>query len=164
MDRRETSGGRRTVIVRAPRDLVAGLILLALSVILLIALGRVHTVHFQSISPTLFPRMCAIALAVCSMVLLIRAFIRNGPGVEPTLLRGLLFIPLSVVVFGLLTPMVGYAVAGFLTVVIGGFATAEVRPRELLITAVGLIVLCLALFTYGLGLTTPAFKLPGFLG
>lgn len=138
--------------------------MLAIAAITLIALSRVSSVRFQSISPTLFPRLCAYALAVGGVVLLIRAFTCDGPRVEPTPLRGLTLVPLAVVVFGLLTPMVGYAVAGLLTVVIGGFASPEVRPRELLITAVGLTILCLALFSYGLGLTIPVFKLPGLLG
>lgn len=164
MDTRKTSGGRAAVVVRAPQDLVAGLIVLAIAAITLIALSRVTRVRYESISPTLFPRLCAFALAAGGVALLIRAFTCDGPGVEPTPLRGLTLVPLAVVVFGLLTPIVGFAVAGFLTVVIGGFGSTEVRPRELLVTAIGLIIFCVALFTYGLGLTIPVYKLPGFLG
>jgi hypothetical protein len=150
--------------VKSPQDLFAALAVLAVSAVVLWGLSRITTARFASISPTLFPRICAYALGIGGIMLLIRAFTHQGPKVEPFELRGLVLVTLSVVLFGFLTPVVGYVIAGFLTVVIGGLGSREARLKELLLVGAGLAALCLVLFTYILGLSVPAFILPGILG
>lgn len=158
------SGGGALFAVKSPQDLYSGLSVLLVSGLVLWGLSKITTARFASISPTLFPRICAYALAIGGVMLLIRAFTVSGPNVEPTPLRGPLLVTLAVVIFGFLTPVAGYAVAGFLTVVIGGLGSTESRLRELLLLAAGLVVFCVALFTYALGLPIPPVILPGFMG
>lgn len=164
MNTQQTAPSRAHFAVKAPQDLVAGLVILATSGAVLWGLSKISTSRYQSISPTLFPRLCAFLLAAGGIALLVRAFTREGPGIEPTPLRGLVLVPLAVAIFGFLTPVVGYAVAGFLTVVIGGLGSTETRVGELLILAVALVVFCVGLFTWGLGLPMAPFIKPPFLG
>jgi hypothetical protein len=162
MKKSDESGSGALFAVRSPQDLFAGLSILLISTIVLWGLSQITTMRFASISPTLFPRICAYALAIGGVLLLIRAFTVSGPKIEPTPLRGPVLVTLAVVIFGFLTPIAGYAVAGFLTVVIGGLGSTESRLRELLLLATGLVVLCVLLFTFGLGLPVPPFILPSF--
>lgn len=150
--------------VKSPQDLYSGLAILAVSGLVLWGLSRITAARFASISPTLFPKICAYALAIGGIVLLVRAFTVQGPNVEPTPLRGPLLVTLAVVLFGFLTPIAGYAVAGFLTVVIGGLGSTESKLRDLVLLAAGLVLFCVALFTYGLGLPIPPVILPNFGG
>jgi hypothetical protein len=162
MDAEHRSERGTTFVIRAPQDLVAGLVLLAFSAAVLVLLARIHTVSFASISPTLFPRLCAYSIAIGGIVLVIRGFAINGPRIEPIPARGPLLVTIAVVLFGLLTPVVGYVIAGFLTVVIGGLGTREARLRDLVFLAAGLVFFCLLLFTVGLKLTIPVLQWPSF--
>lgn len=164
MDSHQNAERRSAFAVKAPQDLVSGLFVLATSGAVLWGLSKISTSRYQSISPTLFPRLCAIGLAVLGIALLIRAFTRSGPEIEPTPLRGVVLVPLAVAIFGFLTPIVGYAVAGFLTVIVGGLGSTETRVREILIIAAVLTLFCVALFTWGLGLTIDPFIMPAFMG
>jgi hypothetical protein len=150
--------------LKSPQDLYSGLAILVVSTLVLWGLSKITTTRFASISPTLFPRICAYALAIGGVMLLIRAFTVSGPKIDPTPLRGPVLVTVAVLIFGFLTPIAGYAVAGFLTVVIGGLGSTESRLRELLLLAAGLVAFCVLLFTYGLALPIPPFILPGFMG
>ena len=99
-------------------------------------LSRIPTAKYQSIGPDLFPRVCAWALVVGGIGLLLRGLLRRGPALALPGVRGVALIVLAVVAFGVVAPRFGYAVAGFLTIVISGFATREVKPRQLLVFAV----------------------------
>jgi putative tricarboxylic transport membrane protein len=164
MNTQQTAPRRAAFAVRAPQDLAAGLVILATSGAVLWGLSKISTSRYQSISPTLFPRLCAFLLAAGGVALLVRAFTRSGPGIEPTPLRSVVLVPLAVALFGFLTPIFGYAVAGFITVIVGGLGSTETRIKEILIIAVCLVLFCLALFTWGLGLPIAPFIMPNFLG
>lgn len=164
MSMQQNAPRRLGFAVRSPQDLVGGLLVLATSGIVLWGLSKISTSRYQSISPTLFPRICAYCLAAGGVALLVRAFTRDGPEIEPTPLRGVVLVTIAVVIFGFLTPVVGYAISGFLTVFIGGLGSTETRVRELLMLAAGLTLFCVALFSWGLGLPMPYFIKPGFMG
>ena len=158
------SGGGARFAVKSPQDLFSALAVLAVSVFVLWGLSRISTTRFAAISPTLFPKICAYALAIGGIMLLVRAFMYEGPKVEPFELRGTVLVTLAVVLFGLLTPIVGYVVAGFLTVVVGGLGSREARLKELVLVGAGLCALCFVLFTLLLGLSIPAVIIPGVVG
>jgi hypothetical protein len=149
-------------VVRAPQDLCAGLALLAFAVVVLYFLSKIEVVFFTTISPILFPRLCAYLIGLGGLVLVARGFLLNGPRLEPLPLRGPVLVAIAVFLFGLLTPVVGYLISGFLTVVIGGLGSREARLRELVIMGAGLVLFCLLLFTYGLKLTLPVLQWPTF--
>ena len=72
-----------------------------------------------------------------------------------------MLVLLAVVVFGLVSPRLGYAVGGLLTLVIGGLAASDLRLRELLPISVALIAISVVLFSYVLKLSIPILLLPG---
>ena len=164
MNAEQNAPQRALFAIKAPQDLIGGLLVLAVSGLVLWGLSKISTSRYQAISPTLFPRICAYGLAIGGLALLLRSVTREGPGIEPTPLRGVLLVTVAVAIFGFLTPVAGYAVAGFFTVIIGGLGSTETRIKELLITAFGLVLFCVVLFTWGLGLPMAPFIKPAFLG
>lgn len=147
---------------KSSQDIAAGTVVIAFAGAVLLVLSRIPTAKFQSIGPDLFPRVCAWALVLGGIGILLRGLLRSGPSLVLPGLRGTLLIVLAVVVFGFIAPRFGYAVAGFLTIIIAGFATREVKPRQLLIFASGMIVFSIVLFTFILKVPMPAIALLGF--
>jgi putative tricarboxylic transport membrane protein len=148
--------------VRAAQDIAAGAVVIAFAGAVLLVLSRIPTAKFQSIGPDLFPRVCAYALLAGGIALLLRGFLRSGPALALPGMRGLALIVLAVVAFGATAPTFGYAVAGFLTIVISGFATREVKPLQLIVFAGGMIAFSIALFTFVLKVPIPAIAILGF--
>lgn len=148
--------------IRASQDITAGAVVIAFAVVVLVGLSRIPTTKYQAISPDLFPRLCAFALIAAGIALLLRGFLRSGPTLASPQWRGVVLVVLSVVAFGLVAPVFGYAVAGFLTVIISGFATREVRPPALFAFACGIITFSVVLFSYVLKVPMRAIIIPGF--
>lgn len=151
----------RGLAIRGPQDFLSGLLVLALTVFVLWALSRVRATGFQSISPVVFPKLCAYALGICGTLLMLRGLVREGPALESWPLRGMAMVVLAAVTFGALTNTIGYLAAGFLAVVFAGLASAESRLRDLLLLAAGLVLFSYLLFTAGLHLSLPVFRIPG---
>lgn len=148
--------------MRASQDVAAGAVVIAFAVAVLVVLARIPTAKFQAISPDLFPRVCAYLLILAGVALLVRGFLRAGATFAWPPWRGVVFIVLSVVAFGLAAPRFGYAVGGFLTIVIAGFAARDVRPLWLIGFACALIAFSVVLFSYVLKVPMTAFNLRAF--
>jgi hypothetical protein len=73
-------------------------------------------------------------------------------------LRALAILPISAVVFGVLMEKAGFIPALIALVIVSAFAGREFKLMEVVILAVGLTVVCTALFIYGLGLPYPLFQ------
>lgn len=151
-----SSGGRFS------QDTVSGAVVIALGIGILVALSQIHAAKYQQIAPDLFPRVCAYALVIGGGVLLLRGLIRGGPRFALPHYRGPALVVLAVVVFGLTTPIFGYAPAGLLTMIISGLAAPELRFRQLAFVSVCLIAFSILLFSYALKLPVPILALPGF--
>ncbi|MBL8699668.1 MAG: tripartite tricarboxylate transporter TctB family protein [Alphaproteobacteria bacterium] len=141
--------------MRLSRDAAAGVVVVAFGAAVLAGISGIPTAKYQTIGPDLFPRVCAWALIAGGLVLALRGLHRGGAALALPQFRGVALIGLAVVLFGLVTPVAGYAVGGFLTVLVSGFATREVRPLPLLVVALGLTVFSVALFSYVLKVPMP---------
>ena len=148
--------------MRLTQDVVCGLVVIALAIGILLGLSKIPTTSYQAIAPDLFPRLCAYGLIVGGIALLLRGFRSSGFAIAWPAPRAAFFVTASVVVFGALTPVIGYAIAGFLTLVIGGLGSRETKLRQLLVFSFGLIVFSVLLFSVALKLPAPILILPGF--
>ena len=148
--------------VRGAQDVAAGAVVIAFAVGALIALSRIPTTKFQAISPDLFPRVCAFALIAAGIALLVRGILRSGTALVRPPWRSIALVIASVVAFGLVAPRLGYAAAGFLTIVVSGLAAKDAKPVTLVVFAVGLIAFSVGLFSFVLKVPMPAFALRGF--
>lgn len=153
-----TGHGRR---IRGAQDVLGGVVVVAIACIALLVLGRMSGRSFSAFSPALFPQLCCYALVAGGLVLTARGLLREGPGLEGMPWRPAILVTLAIVVFGAVTPILGYAVAGLMTLLIGGLATPQARPRELALVSVAVLALSVALFSGLLKLSLPLLILPG---
>ncbi|RDJ23145.1 hypothetical protein DWF00_21080 [Bosea caraganae] len=156
-----SGAGRGRQWVRGPQDVVAGVAVILISAVILYALSLITTTSYSAFSPALFPRLCTYVIMVGGLALIARGLLRTGPGLGRLPFRPAVLVTLAVVAFGFVSPRLGYAVAGLLTLLIGGLAAPDVRFRQLLAVSLILIVFSVVLFSYVLKLTMPAVILPG---
>jgi hypothetical protein len=157
----QSQRGAHRLRLRGRQDALAGVVVVLFAAVALLALSRMSEASYSTFSPALFPSVCAWGLMIGGIGLVARGFLKDGPGLERLPLRPALLVTLAVFVFGLVTPVAGYAVSGLLTVVIGGLATPDVRLREIAVVAVALIAFSVGLFSFVLKLSIPILILPG---
>jgi putative tricarboxylic transport membrane protein len=79
----------------------------------------------------------------------------GGPALDRWSLRGPVFVLGAVVAFGAAVRPLGLIIAGPLTIVIGAFASEEVRWGETLVLGTVMTAFCIGLFKFALGLPIP---------
>jgi len=110
----------------------------------LISLSYMFVVSGQGAAP----RVVAAVLALAGVVFAVIGLI--GP--RRNLVRGPLFISISIIIFAVTVRPLGLVIASYLSVVAVSVATTEVRWLETLIWSAVLTAFCALLFVYGLNL------------
>jgi hypothetical protein len=148
--------------VRSPRDLLAGASLAVLAALALWKGAALPSGTLRAMGPGMLPRAVAAAIGIAGLLLVAFSFARRGPRLGRWPVRAPLFVCLSVIAFALTIRSVGLVVAGPLVVIVGGAASSEVRPRELVVFALVMTAACVGLFRYLLGLPIPILTVAGF--
>jgi hypothetical protein len=117
--------------------------------------------------PAMLPRWLAAGVGLCGLSLVVAGFVKLGDGLERWSLRGPFLVLVAILAFAatirplalgpIATPGLGLIVAGPLAIVISGFATNEVRVRDLIVLALSLTPFCMVLFGDLLNLPIPIF-------
>jgi putative tricarboxylic transport membrane protein len=141
--------------VKSPREFGAGLFLVAVAAFALWFAAPLDTGSLSAIGSGMLPKSLAVLVGGLGIVIAVSALFTDGPGLDRWTLRGPLCVLGAVVVFALTIRTLGLVVAGPLAVMIGAYATDDVRPVETLIFAVVLTGACLLLFKTLLGLPIP---------
>ncbi len=156
----EVSPPRRR-LGRSPRDFLAGACLVALALFALWAGSELDPGSLRSPGPAMVPRAIALALGAVGLLVVAFSLLEDGAKLGRWPLRGPIFVSLAVVAFALTIRSVGLAVAGPLVVIVSGAASAESRPKELVLFALAMTAFCIALFKFALSLPIPVLVLPG---
>ena len=159
----ERGSGSPARRVRSPRDLLAGLSLVALAVFALATGAGLEGGTLRSMGPAMLPRAVAVLIGVCGLFLAGFSFFRDGPSLGSWPLRGPIFVSLAVLAFSLTIRSVGLVLAGPLVVIVGGAGSHEMRAKELVIFALVITAACIGLFKYVLGLPIPILIVPGLV-
>jgi hypothetical protein len=154
-------------LVRAPQNFAGGLLLIALAALALWLTRDLDQGSLRAMGPAMLPDWLAYGVALCGLILLASAFLKNGDALERWSLRGPVLVIGAILAFaitirpfafgGLSIPGLGLVVAGPLAIIIGGFATPEARLRDLVILALSLTPFCMVLFGDLLNLPIPVF-------
>lgn len=152
-------GPARKRLIRAPRELAAGVSLIALGAAALWASADLEMGRLGAVGPGMLPRATAALMVVAGLGFAVFAFLRDGEALERWTLRGPLLLTLGVVGFALTIRPVGLVVAGPLVVLVGGAASSEARVKELAVFAVLTTLFCIGLFRTLLGLPIPIWTL-----
>ena len=102
-----------------------------------------------------------IVLFYGTILLMFISTLKNSTWLEARGLRGSFFVVAGILSFAITIRLFGLAVAGPLAMIIGGYATPEVREKEIIIFAAIMTAFCIGLFRYFLGLPIPILIIPG---
>jgi putative tricarboxylic transport membrane protein len=141
--------------IRNAQDAAAGLFLVVLAGIAIWQTSDLSVGTLRQLGPGMLPRVLAWAVGFFGLIVLIKAFVGAGVGLERWPLRGPLFVLGAVILFGLTVRPLGLAVAGPLVVIVGGFASHETKLVESVIFGVTITAFCLFLFKFVLSLPIP---------
>ena len=142
-------------IVRSPKDLLAGLLFIALG-IAAIAIAANYTLGTAArMGPGYFPRILGILLIALGAILALRSARLDGNPLPGWKWRPVLVVLGSVVIFGLIVNRVGVVVSTILLIVMSSAASHEFRPREAVVSGILLAALAVGVFLIGLKLQLP---------
>ena len=135
------------------RDLYAGLLFLVLGLGFLIYAQDYSVGNSRRMGPAFFPTLLAIIQIVMALLVLVLAFARQNADEEPmaaTDFKGMGLILASVLVFAQALPIVGFAVATPILVMLSAMASPESTWKERIWLAIILTISCILVFKVGL--------------
>lgn len=154
-------------LVKGPQAVVGGLALIALAAFALWLVSDLSQGTLRAMGPAMLPRWLAIGVGFCGILLTAAGFMQEGHPLEAMSARGPVMVVLGILFFAatirgvdlgaIRTPQLGLIVAGPLAMFIGGFATHDVRWRDLLILSLALTAACMILFGDILNLPIPLY-------
>ena len=141
------------------KDVLAGLMFMAVAVLNLWLSRNYPTGTALRMGTGYVPRLLCWVLLVLGGIILIQGLRAKETSADgsPLRLRPLLLIPLALVAFALTIERLGIIAAGTLLILIGGMASSESRPLEVLVTAVALVLFTWGIFIWALSLPIPAW-------
>jgi hypothetical protein len=107
------------------------------------------------IGPGLFPTLVGSLLVGLGLIVAGRALVLAGPAIEPVHFRPLLISLAAIVLFALALQWLGVVAAIAVLVLVGAYASRDVRIWQVLALAAFLIVFSVAIFVWLLGLPLP---------
>lgn len=149
--------------IRDAKDFWSGVMFAAFGIFFIVFAREYDMGTAARMGPAYFPTVLGGLLLLLGIFVAIKGLAaRTSDGrVEPFHFRPLLLVLGAVVAFGLLLRPAGLLVALATLVVVSSLGSHEFRLRDVLLLTVGLAVLVVIVFIYGLSMTVPV--LPAFL-
>lgn len=144
--------------IRISTDFLTGLLFSGLGATAIIIGAKYPLGTAARMGAGYFPLLVSVGLIILGGILLIRSFVSETDEVGEIDPRPFLMMMVSVLLFGLLIEDWGFPLAGAVVVVGASLAGRVFKPIETGLLAVGLVVLCTLLFSYGLGLNLPGTR------
>jgi hypothetical protein len=139
-------------------DLPAGLLCIAVGVAFAVyAQVNLNMGTIFRMGAGYFPFILACLLVVLGAILSLRSIGKGYLRSSAPAWRGLLFLTLAPLLFGLSLEPLGFVPAVFLVVFISCFASPQMTIRLALLFAICMTALCVLIFYYALGVTVQLF-------
>ena len=141
--------------IRSPKDFWAGLIFVAIGggFVLLAQQYRLGDMH--RMGPAMVPTHIGALLAALGLIIALRSFVLDGAPVPRFDARPIGISMLAIVLFGIALQWLGLVAAIAALVLVGAYASREVRLVDNLALAAVMIVFSVAVFVWLLGLPLP---------
>ena len=141
--------------IRSPKDFWAGLIFIAIGggFILLAQQYRLGDLH--RMGPAMFPTLVGALLAGLGAVITLRSLLFDGEPVPRFYARPIGISLFAIVLFGIALQRLGLIAAVAVLVLVGAYASRDVRPWENLALAAIMILFSVGVFVWLLGLPLP---------
>jgi hypothetical protein len=147
------------MFIRNQRAFVSGLLFVAIAACFFSVALNYNPGTAARMGPGFFPRMISIVLAAIGLFVMVGAVMPKAR-IEPLERwdwKGLFWITGSVALFAALLYPLGFALSLFVLIIVSSRASPEFTWLGALIGAAILIVMCVAVFIYGLGLPFPVW-------
>jgi hypothetical protein len=141
--------------VKSPQNLAAGGVLIGLALLVFWQTQDLTTGTAMRMGPGYFPKLLAILIALCGVVLAGMSLTVRGERLQGWALRPIVFILFSIVFFAFAIRPLGIVATGAALVLISSIASREVRWKETLLFAAGLLLFAVLLFPIALSLPLP---------
>ena len=142
------------------KDMLSGLMFMAVAIFGLWASRNYPIGTALRMSTGYVPRLLCWILLILGLVIFLqglRAVDERGAFAGARNWRALLFVPASLVVFAAAMSRLGIVIATVLLITVGSLAGREIRPLEVLGSAIVLVFLTLVIFIWGLELPIPVW-------
>jgi hypothetical protein len=143
--------------IKSPQDFGSAIVFLLMGLVGLYFGRDLNYGSAAHMGPGYFPSILSWLIIGIGIVVGLMSLSSEGPPIEAPQFRPLLFVLLSVIVFGYLMSYVGLAITGVVMTLIAAFARREVKLFESLLLGIGLSIGCVLIFAYGLGQPLPAW-------
>lgn len=144
--------------LRSNKDFWAGLMFFAFGAVGMFVARDYPFGTMLRMGPGYFPMMISGLLIFFGLIVMIRGLRSNESIQGHWSIRGLILLPISMVVFGILMEYTGFIPAMTALIFLSAASGREFRFVEVLLLTVGLSVLSIAMFIWGLGLPYLLFK------
>lgn len=139
------------------KDFLAGLMFIGIGGIAMIIARDYPFGSALRMGPGYFPTVLGGILAVFGVWVLIQGLLKQEPVKRTWSVRALIILPLTALVFGIMMENAGFVPALLLLAIMSATASPKFKIIEQGLLAIGLTVLSVSLFIYGLGLPYPLF-------
>lgn len=109
------------------------------------------------IGPGGLPLALSLLLVLLGLVILLSSLRDHGAPIGVVAWRGILFITLAPIIFGLTVRGLGFVGAVFITALFASFASLRMKPLHALALSLALTAFSTAVFSYALGLPFERF-------
>jgi hypothetical protein len=139
------------------KDFWSGVMLIAVGIGAVVVARGIPFGTALRMGPGYFPTILGGVLALFGLWLVAKALRHSDPIEGGWSLRALIVLPLSLVLFGVLMDRAGFIPALAVLIVGSAAASREFKLVEVAALTVFLVVFCVAVFVWGLGLPYPLF-------
>jgi hypothetical protein len=145
-----------------PKDFWSGIMFLALGLgFALVAYFNYPLGRGARMGPGYFPFWIGVLLAILGAVITFKSLLTQGGPIGSFTWKGMFWVTLAIVLFGLLLRPLGLVGAGLVLIVLSSIPSGEFKLKEVILLWAILAVLCASVFVWGLKLPIPLW--PGFL-
>jgi hypothetical protein len=141
--------------IRSPKDFWAGVIFVAVAIAFVLLAHQYRLGDMHRMGPGMFPTLIGALLGALGTAIALRGLVFEGEPVPPFHARPIGISLVAIILFGAVLQWVGLVAAIGVLVILGGYATREVRPLENVALAAVMIVFSVGVFVWLLGLPIP---------
>jgi hypothetical protein len=146
--------------IKAPKDFWSGVVFMTFGAIALAVSSGYRMGTAARMGPGYFPRALGALLLILGAIIAVRGMRTKGEPLPAFVLRPLVFVLGTVVVFGLVIPWTGVVVGTLFLIFVASFASHEFRWKEALVAGVLLAAAAVLVFIVGLKLQLPIWPWP----
>ena len=145
-------GEARVKGIRSSRSVLAGLLFASFGAAGLVLGRRYEAGTAFQMGPGYFPMLVGWALVLIGGWLAVMGFAVSGEAMQKVMLRPLVLVLGSVVIFALFVRPLGLFIATIMLICVAGAGGRDFRPREITVLALVLAAGSVLVFVWGLGL------------